>query len=217
MSEWHAVSHRSVADLLDELGGIEAERVVVDPAPGRATEADLVRLAARVAKRFCELIDGTLVEKSCGFRESVLGGHLGSALLNEARRLNSGIVVGANAPVRLWPGRVRIPDGAFYSWNRLSGRRIPEEPIPAVAPDLAFDVLKPGNTSAEMERKRNDYLRTGVQLVWQIDPRQRTVAVFAPPDHRIVLGEIDTLSGSPVLPDFVLPLAVLFGELDLHG
>jgi Uma2 family endonuclease len=87
-----------------------------------------------------------------------------------------------------------------------------------VAPDLAVEILSPSNTPGEMRGKRDDDFRAGVSLVWEIDPRTRTVAVY----HRAettdaVLTIADTLDGEQVLPGFTLPLADLFGELDRRG
>ena len=61
--------------LLDRLGGIAAERVWSSPAPGTATEDDLLH-AHDHEGRLCELVDGVLVEKAMGFRESLLAGAL---------------------------------------------------------------------------------------------------------------------------------------------
>jgi Uma2 family endonuclease len=207
---------RTVADLLAELGGIGPDRVIMTPPPGTATEADVIALARAPRKRLCELIDGTLVDKAVGFRESVVGAYLGCDLFRAAALASAGIVLGAGAAVRLWPGRVRIPDGAYYSWDRLPGRRIPDEPIPEIAPDLAFDVIKTGNTAPELDRKRSDYFRAGVRLAWQIDVRARTVAVYTSPASPIELRGADVLDAAPVLPHFRRPLAELFAILDRH-
>ena len=72
--------------------------------------------------------------------------------------------------VWLFRGLVRIPDVAFTSWERLPGRRVPPEPIPELAPDLAVEVLSQSNTEAEMTRKRGEYFAAGVRLVWLVDP-----------------------------------------------
>src|SRR6186713_485501 len=56
------------AEWLRALGDIPLERVIFDPWPGTATEADLLHLVAR--DRLCELIDGTLVEKPVGYWEA---------------------------------------------------------------------------------------------------------------------------------------------------
>ncbi len=59
----------TAADLLEQLGGVPAERVLVRPAPGTATEKDVIRLRDRTG-RLCELVDGVLVEKTVGLYES---------------------------------------------------------------------------------------------------------------------------------------------------
>jgi len=75
-------------------------------------------------------------------------------------------------------------------------------------------VLSPGNTSGEMERKRVEYLEAGARLLWEIDPKSRTVAVYAKSDEPVVLSENQTLDGGDVLPGFTLALRELFSELD---
>jgi Uma2 family endonuclease len=119
--------------------------------------------------------------------------------------------------IRLAPDLARIPDVAFISWGRLPKRRVPTEPIPHLAPDLAVEVLRMGNTPGEMARKRQEYCRAGVQVVWQVDPRLRTVEVFTAPDRSTILHETHLLEGATVLPGFTLALQELFAELDLHG
>jgi Uma2 family endonuclease len=112
---------------------------------------------------------------------------------------------------------VRLPDLAFVSWDRLPGRRLPDDPVPNVVPDLAVEVLSASNTLGEMARKRSDYFRAGVRAVWEIEPRTRTVRVYTSETAFTDLTANDTLSGAPVLPGFALSLAQLFAELDRHG
>ena len=56
----------TVADLLNRLGGVPAERVRYYPLPGTATEQDLIDIEAHENRRF-ELVDGVLVEKPTGY------------------------------------------------------------------------------------------------------------------------------------------------------
>ena len=63
------------ADLLDELGGISPSRVRLRPTPGKATEKDVIRIEAQENRLF-ELVDGVLVEKAMGARESFLATHI---------------------------------------------------------------------------------------------------------------------------------------------
>jgi Uma2 family endonuclease len=211
------VAIETLADLLEQLGGIAPERVRFRPAPGTATEEDVLAVRHSPERRLCELVDGVLVEKAMGLRESYLAGILITILWAFVRPRKWGIVTGADGMMRLFPGLVRIPDAAFLSWSRFPNRRIPIEPIPDVAPDLAVEVLSAGNTAREMARKRQDYFAAGVHLVWQVDPRTRTVEVFTAPDQSTTLHEAQTLEGGTVLSGFTLPLQELFSELDLQG
>jgi Uma2 family endonuclease len=68
-----------------------------------------------------------------------------------------------------------------------------------------------------MAVKRQDYFTAGVQLVWEIDPAARTATVFTSPTAATRLGPAEALQGGEVLPEFVLPLAQLFAELDRQG
>ena len=61
----------TIADLLHRLGGIAASRVWLVPAPGTATEQDVIDVHDRT-NRLCELVDGVLVEKVMGFDESIV-------------------------------------------------------------------------------------------------------------------------------------------------
>lgn len=207
----------TLAELLDQLGHIPLERIRMQPPPGTATESDILTAEAGSRKRLCELIDGVLVEKVMGFCESVLAGFLFRCLDDFVRPRNLGILTTADGMVRLWPGRVRIPDVAFISWERVPGRRMPTEPIPDLAPDLIAEVLSVGNTAAEMERKRQEYFQAGVRLVWEIDPASRTMKVYVGTDDFRTLTEADILDGGAVLAGFSLPLAALFAELDRHA
>jgi hypothetical protein len=93
----------TLADLLDQLGGIPASRVRIRPAPGEATEQDCLDAERRFGV-LCELIDGTLVEKAMGLYESVLAGII-IGLLREfvsARRL--GIIGAPDGMYRVKPG-----------------------------------------------------------------------------------------------------------------
>jgi Uma2 family endonuclease len=206
----------TLADLVKQLGGIPLDRIRLQPSPGTATERDVLDVERR-ENRLCELVDGVLVEKAMGFRESLLACALIEFLRAFVRPRKLGVVAGADGMMRLASGLVRIPDVSFVSWGRLPARRVPTTPIPRLAPDLAVEVISEGNTKREMERKLREYFEAGVLLVWLIDPKARTVAVYTAVDQFIVLGEKQTLDGGPVLPGFSLPLAQLFAELDLDG
>lgn len=207
---------RTLADLLNRLGQVPLERIRFQPPPGTATEHDVLEIAAR-EHRLCELVDGVLVEKPMGYEESILATYIASMLGNFVRSGNLGQVSGEAGMVRLFPGLIRIPDVAFASWDRFPQRRLTGEPIPDLAPDLAVEVLSRSNTAAEMAIKVDEYFTAGVRQVWLVDPKARTVTVFAAADDSITLSEQDYLDGGSVLSGFTLSLRTLFGELDRHG
>ena len=203
----------NLEDLLTRLGDVPARRIRMRPAPGTATEQDAIDAATR-DERLCELVDGTLVEKVMGYPESILAAALIEVLRVFVRARKLGLVSGPDGMIRLFPGIIRIPDVAFVSWDRVPGRRVPRQPAPQMAPDLAIEVLSPGNTATEMQRKIRDYFEAGVRLVWIVDPETRTVSVHRSADRETVLKAIETLDGGDVLPGFALPLRELFAELD---
>lgn len=61
-----------------------------------------------------------------------------------------------------------------------------------------------------MARKLDEYFRAGVQVVWIVDRRKRTVLVCTAVDKSVVLTEGETLEGGAVLPGFKLRLTELF-------
>jgi Uma2 family endonuclease len=207
------VDSPTVADLLEKLGNVPANRVRLRPPPGQATERDVLEIHART-KRLCELIDGVLVEKATGLRESFLAMYIGQVLWNFVMPRRLGIITGEAGMMRLESGRVRMPDVAFISWDQLPERRVPREPIPSLYPDLAVEVLSDSNTLQEMEIKRRDYFAAGTRIVWQVDPDLRTIEVFIDVDQRQILKVPQSLDGGKVLPGFVLPLEEIFGQLD---
>jgi Uma2 family endonuclease len=208
----------NLAELLERLGHVPPERIRLQPPLGTATEADVLAALEAPRKRICELVDGVLVEKALGYTESILASYLIELLNAFVLGGNLGLVTAPDGTVRLWAGRVRIPDVAFFAWDCMPRRQRPREPIPTLAPDLAVEVLSRSNTPGEMRRKREDYFAAGVRLVWEVDPNARTVHVYTAPDPAAaVLTEADTLDGGAVLIGFRLPLSVLFAELDRQG
>lgn len=211
-----AVALETLADLLAHLGGIPAHRVRLHPPPGTATEADVLNVHDH-EDRLCELVDGVLVEKAMGFRESLLAAVLIRILGTFVERCNLGLVTGADGMMRLAPGLVRIPDVAFIAWHRFPNRRVPTDPIPTVSPDVAIEVLSASNTTQEMRRKCHEYFAAGVQLIWLVDPQTRTIAVYTIPEQCTTLRAEHMLEGGAVLPGFILPVQELFAALDRHG
>jgi Uma2 family endonuclease len=202
---------KTLADLRRRLGGIPLDRIWFRPAPGTATERDVID-AERRENRLCELVDRTLVEKAVGFEEARLALWIGTLISSYVDEHDLGICVGADGMMRIAPGLVRIPDLSFISWDRLPNRESPKEAIPELAPDLAVEVMSEGNTRAEMARKVREYFDSGVRLVWLIDPRRRTARVFSSAQKSALVRADGVFDGGEVLPGFVVRLSDLLAQ-----
>lgn len=107
------------------------------------------------------------------------------------------------------PDTVLGPDVAFVSNENIPPTGIPVKYWPG-APDLAVEVISPGNTRREIEEKIEEYLAAGVRLVWIISPKHRIVTVHRPDIEPATLTESDALDGQDVVPGFHYSIARLF-------
>lgn len=198
-------------DLVLRFGPIPLNRIVSEPAPGTATVEDAVRLDDR-ENRLCELIDGTLVEKTVGFYESFLAYRIGILLGQFVTAQNLGIIAGEAGMLQLLPDQIRIPDVSFVSHERLKGSGFPDEAAPLFAPDLVVEIISRGNTREEMQRKLQEYFAAGVRAVWYIYPETRRVLNYSSAESVIELTENDMLDGGTVLPGFSMELKSFFAK-----
>ncbi len=201
----------TVADLLRRLGNIPAHRVRLQPAPGTATEKDLIRNNESLFRTaICELVDGTLVEKPMGWQEAEIAGFIIQAMLNYVRPRKLGRVLPPDGMLRLVPGLLRAPDVSFVARGKLSGKTHREQRIPSVAADLAVEVMSKSNSKPEIARKLVEYFAAGTRLAWVVAPKTMTVRVHTSPREWVVLGLDDVLDGGDVLPGFQLAVRDVF-------
>ena len=105
------------------------------------------------------------------------------------------------------PDTVRAPDVSYWSRERLP--QVPEGYI-EVPPDLAVEVVSPGDRYSRVQGKINHHLTHGVRLLWVVDPQDRSVTVYRPQQPMVILGENDTLTGEDVLPGFTCRVTDFF-------
>jgi len=199
----------TIGDLYRRFGPIPFERIRQNPAPGTGTVEDVVRLNDH-EDRLYELVDGILVEKTVGFEESCIGMRIGRLLGNFVDPRDLGVIAGADGTILLDIDLVRIPDVSFVSLGRLPGGKLPDQPVPALVPDLVVEVISPSNTPKEMDEKLQEYFEKGVRLVWYVRPRSRVVDVYTAPDHFTRLTASMRLDGGDVLPGFSVQVGELF-------
>ncbi len=208
-------SFETLGDILERLGNVPAHRVRFKPKPGTATEEDVLRIQDHTNRNF-ELVDGILVEKPVGSPESFLTCDLIKFLGVFLDDHPLGFLAGPDGIMRLWPGRIRMPDVSFIAWYQVPKRERPTEPITGLSPVLAVEVLSDSNTREEMELKLKEYFLARTRLVWIVDPPRRVVEVYTAPDQFVTLTEEETLDGGDVLPGFKLPLRKLFANVPVE-
>ncbi len=208
---------KNLGQLLKKLGNIPPERILLQPSPGTATEEDAVALLEAANKRLVELVDGVLVEKPMGWKESVIALLVGHYLWDYLEKQNRGIALTADGPVRLKPGRIRIPDVCFVSWERMPEVELAEGAILDAIPDLAVEVISRGNTRQEMALKLRDYFKAGVRLVWFLYPKSQIAVVYTSRTDKKEIDSNGKLEGGKVLPGFSLPLRKLFARTQRPG
>jgi Uma2 family endonuclease len=162
---------------------------------------------------FCyDLIKGDLRKMSPpGAEHGALGARLTGALMQYVEEHDLGEVFGAETGFKLTsnPDTVLGPDLAFVSNERIPPTGIPVAYWPG-APDLAVEVVSPGNSRREIEEKITEYLAAGVRLVWIIRPKQRTVTIHRAQAEPVTLNESDTLDGQDVIPGFQYNVGRIF-------
>lgn len=107
------------------------------------------------------------------------------------------------------PDTVRAPDVAFIRQSRIPAEGIPDGFWP-FAPDLAVEVLSPGDTYDEVQTKVTAWLAAGTKIVWVVSPVRHTITVHTSPSEAHTLAEGDVLKAEDCLPGFECPVAAIF-------
>lgn len=204
----------TIADVQERVGHVPPARILTYPAPGTATAQDLLD-SSITGGRGVELVDGILLEKAMGARADYIGAWIIILIGEFVRANNLGALFNAQCPVRFKLDLVRMPDITFVRWDSVDDPEELEEPDGAYLdypPDLAVEVLSPGNTPREMAIKLDEYAKAGVKLVWYVDPERKEVDVYpkgrAKAKKTVGIGGV--LDGGVVLPGFTLPVAKIF-------
>ncbi len=148
--EPRALSHEEI------IGALSHPDALWEIEYGRIVEKRMSALAIAVSNRLMEMIaaDCRRLALGCWYLEMVF-------VLDSAKNLR------------------RRPDLAFVSVARWPL----DKPQPyrgdwAIAPNIAVEVVSPGNFADELARKRREYFRYGVEEVWIIYPEERLLEVY---------------------------------------
>jgi Uma2 family endonuclease len=159
-----------------------------------------------------ELDSGTLVPVSPGSpRHGELIVEVGAVLRDFVKRNDLGKVFSdAGFQLESNPDTVRGPDVAFVRAARTHD--MPERGFLKTSPDLAVEILSPGDSLRNVHTKIGQYLQAGTSVVWLVNFVKRQVAVFQADSEVRVLGVDDVLDGGDVLPGFTWSVGDIFLE-----
>lgn len=202
----------TLAEYLEGLGDVDLSRILWTPRPGTATEADLLACGLKLV----ELIDGTLVRKTMGKRESNFVYSLCKFFIAWDPDESAGEIAVTDGLYRLTPGCIRSPDLSFTAWKSLPNSTAHIQSVAGYPPDLAVEILSESDRPGATRRKVREYFTNGTKLVWIFNPKAGSVIVYTSEVTSTTLTLSDTLDGGSVLPGLSIPLGRLFSSRNVN-
>ena len=160
-----------------------------------------------------ELVEGEIVtmpttnrthSKALGYISVVVGGYIHAKRLGDIHVGDAGVILERNPYGR---DTVRGLDFAFISNERLP--QLGDSNLLDIAPDLAIEVMSPGNKVPDTRLKVRQLLEAGTQAVWIVHPDFNEVDVYTV-DGMTTYREGDSISGGDILPGFEIAVADIF-------
>ncbi|MGA2063774.1 MAG: Uma2 family endonuclease [Thermoguttaceae bacterium] len=159
----------------------------------------------------CELVRGELHMMSpAGFEHGRIAGRIHVRLAQFVESRGLGLVLSSDTGfyIQRDPDTVRAPDVGF-----VRTERVPRAPAPGFfegPPDLAVEVLSPGDRAGEVLAKIQDWLDAGCKAVWVVDPAAKTIVVYRPGGTVVRLAPADDPTAEDILPGFRLRVGGIF-------
>lgn len=159
-----------------------------------------------------ELIAGTLHEmEPPGAEHGIVAMRIGALLSSHVAAADLGVAFAAETGFKLAsdPDTVRAPDAAFVTRERAAAIGRPPGYWPG-APDLAIEVVSPGDRHSAVEGKALAWLDAGARAVMVVDPPRRTATVYRTRQDIRVLEAHEWLELGDVVPGWAPQVAEFF-------
>lgn len=127
----------------------------------------------------------------------------GADLIFWNRRTKLGKVFSSSTIFRLPNGGRRSPDAAWVElsrWQNLSPEQ--RQKFPPIAPDFVMELRSQSDRLADLHEKMEEYMDSGVQLGWLLNPADQQVEIYRQGQEKEVRSLPTKLSGESVLPEF---------------
>jgi Uma2 family endonuclease len=159
----------------------------------------------------CELVEGRIVPMSpTGYLHGKLEGRLTALLVAFADEHWEVLTGETGIYTRRNPDTVRGADVALISRQRAAQRR--SASFLDVAPELVVEILSPDARWSDIMTKLAEYFAVGVQRVWVLDPKLRSLFAYRSLTDVQQFTAEQTLTDEELLPGFALSLARLFRD-----
>lgn len=158
------------------------------------------------------LVKGELIQMApTGYEHGVRTVELTTALHVHIKANKLGVVCAAETGFLLAqdPDTVRAPDIGFVNRERVEKAGVVKS-FWIGPPDLAVEVVSPGDTVKEVEEKVSEWLEAGTRMVWVVSPKFHTITVYRSLTDITLLTDKDTLDGDDVVPGFQIKVADIF-------
>jgi len=187
---------------------VSAEAAYVPNMPSFALMTADELLRTPQADKRVDLVRGILrVREPAGYLHGEITARLCKLLMDhvDARALGRVLAAETGFKLNADPDTVRAADIAFIRQARLPDPR--PAGYAALAPDLAVEVLSPGDRPGEVLAKVGDWLSAGTRLVWVVDPERRLARVYRHDGTEAFVTADGALDGEDVLPGFTCSFA----------
>jgi len=179
--------------------------------PSHITTAEQLERAGDIGR--CELRRGELVMMSPGGGAHgrialtigrILGTFVAESRLGATYAAETGFIIARD------PDTVRAPDVGFIRGDRLHLEG--DEGFISGPPDLAVEVISPGDSASEVLDKVQQWLESGCESVWVADSKRRTISVYRKDAPVRVWRAGEHLVDEPLLPGFALSIDEVFAD-----
>lgn len=123
----------------------------------------------------------------------------------------TGLVFDSSTGFRLPNGAKRSPDVSWLRrvrWEALTEAQ--QNGFAPLCPDFVVELRSQQDRLATLQEKMQEYLATGAQLGWLIDPLEKRVHIYRPKQAVEIQDDPAALDGEVVLPGFVLDVRELW-------
>lgn len=148
-----------------------------------------------------------IVMPPTGFLTGTRNMDIAGQLQSWAKHDGTGIATDSSTGFKLPNDAVRAPDAAWTRREKLAalsseqkGKFLP------LCPDFVIELRSSSDTLEKVQAKMEEYIESGAQLGWLLDPFEKKVHVYRADKTIEILEGVSEISGEPVLKNFMLDL-----------